>query len=291
MPTFKPITLEKQDEYLELLDLSGITASDYSFVNLWGWANEHGLDWAWEDGLVWIRQSRPEHAYWAPVGRWEDIRWEEAVSKLGEANPVFSRVPEALAEAWEKQLPGRVEISEARDHWDYVYRAEDLVKLSGNRYHRKKNLLNQFKKRYAYEYRDIGEDRVGEVIAMMDRWCEWRDCESFEQLAAENRAIERMLEAWGRLRGVMIGALFVEGAGAAFCLAERVQRQGVKIHAEKGLPEYAGIYQAINQMFLAAHPEFVWVNRQQDLGDEGLRKAKLSYHPADFVRKYSVRFL
>lgn len=291
MPAFEPISLEKQDEYLERLAGSGIAASDYSFVNLWAWAQEYGLAWAWEDDLVWIRQSRPEHGYWAPVGPWEEIRWEEALSGLGEAGPVFSRVPQELVALWEKRFPGRLEIDDSRDHWDYVYSVEDLVKLSGNRYHRKKNLLNQFRKRYAYEYFDIRGDMVRRVEAMKDRWCEWRDCESVELLAAENRAIERLLEAWNRLRNIMGGALFVEGRGAAFCLAEQMAHQTVVIHAEKGFPEFAGAYQAINQMFLSAHREFTWVNRQQDLGEEGLRRAKLSYHPVDLIRKHRVRFL
>jgi hypothetical protein len=83
----------------------------------------------------------------------------------------------------------------------------------------------------------------------------------------------------------------VDGKEAAFCLAERFSPETLIIHAEKGLPEYAGTYQAINQMFLSAHREFSLVNRQQDLGEEGLRKAKMSYLPVDFVRKYRLRFL
>lgn len=291
MPVFESVTLERQDEYLKRLSGSPVAASDYSFINLWGWAREYGLTWAWGEDVVWIRQSRPERVYWAPVGPWGKIPWEKALAGLDESAPIFSRVPGELVSIWEEQLTGRLEVRDARDQWDYVYAVEDLVKLRGNRYHRKKNLLNQFRRRYTHEYSDLNAALIEEVSSMQKDWCEWRDCESSELLSAENRVVERLLGAWHRLRNVTGGALFVDGKGAAFCLAEFFSSDTLIIHAEKGFPEYTGVYQAMNQMFLAAHQEFSLVNRQQDLGEEGLRKAKLSYHPADFIRKYRVRFI
>ncbi len=291
MPVFEPISLERQDAYRERLAESDVIASDYSFVNLWGWAQEYDLSWAWGDDLVWIKQSWPEEVYWAPIGSLEEVRWGDALSGLGEPNPVFTRVPRNLALAWEKGFPGRMKVGEARDQWDYLYSVEDLVKLSGNRYHKKKNLLNQFRRRYDYEFLDLNAEILDRIVALQERWCEWRDCESSELLAAENRVIGRLLGAWHRLRDMTGGAIFVDGEGVAFCLAERYPQDILIMHAEKGFTDYVGIYQAVNQMFLAAHRGFRLVNRQQDLGEAGLRKAKLSYHPVDFVHKYRVRFL
>ncbi|HON39325.1 MAG: DUF2156 domain-containing protein [Desulfomonilia bacterium] len=291
MQRFEPISLERQDAYRQRLAASTITASDYSFINLWGWAEEYGLAWAWGDDLVWIRQSWPEEVYWAPVGPIDGVRWADALAGLSESNPVFTRVPRSITLAWEESFPGRVEVNEVRDQWDYLYSVEDLVKLSGNRYHKKKNLLNQFKKRYNYEYRDLTPDILERIIVMQERWCAWKDCESSELLAAENRVVVRLLRAWHMLRDIMGGAVFVDGEDAAFCIAERFSPDILIMHVEKGFTQYIGIYQAINQMFLAAHQEYRFVNRQQDLGEEGLRKAKLSYHPVDFVHKYRVRFL
>ncbi|HPW68906.1 MAG: phosphatidylglycerol lysyltransferase domain-containing protein [Desulfomonilia bacterium] len=291
MLRFEPISLEKQDAYRKRLAASTVTASDYSFVNLWGWAQEYGLAWAWGDDLVWIRQSWPEEVYWAPVGCLGEARWADALAGLGESSPVFTRVPRNIAFLWEKSFPGKVEVNEVRDQWDYLYSVEDLVKLSGNRYHKKKNLLNQFRKRYDYAYHDLDPKILEKIIAMQKRWCVWKDCESSELLAAENRVVVRLLRAWSRLRNITGGAVFVNGEDAAFCIAERFSPNILIMHAEKGFTEYIGIYQAINQMFLAAHHEYRLVNRQQDLGEAGLRKAKLSYHPVDFVHKYRVRFL
>lgn len=289
MLDFEQINFDRQDRYLELLSSGSISASDYSFMNLWAWAEEHGLQWAWAGDIVWIRQTRPAKVYWAPVGPWEKISWRQAFHSLGETAPSFTRVPQDLAALWEQQLPGQVEIQEARGHWDYLYSFKELVDLSGNRYHRKKNLLNQFRKKYTYEYAELSGPLIEQTRDMQERWCEWRDCESSETLSAENRAIERVLGAWTRLCNSVGGVLIVDGKEAAFSIAERSSPDTIIIHFEKGFTQYAGIYQAMNQMFLASQEGVAFVNREQDLDEENLRQAKLSYNPVDFIRKYSVR--
>ncbi|MEJ2166609.1 MAG: phosphatidylglycerol lysyltransferase domain-containing protein [Desulfobacterales bacterium] len=220
---FKPIGLDKQNEYLELLGKCPQVASDYSFLNLWGWAEDYGLTWAWEENIVWIRQTRPETCLWAPVGAWNLIDWQSRFAAQTDSGMKFIRVPEKLAEHWREALGT------------------------------------------------------------------WRDCESSEVLSAENKAISRILRDWEHLDGTMGGAIMVDGKMAAYTVAEGLTSDTVVIHFEKGDTQYKGIYQAVNQMFLAHGADnFTLVNREQDLNDEGLRKAKLSYHPVKFLRKYSV---
>jgi hypothetical protein len=181
-------------------------------------------------------------------------------------------------------------VVEERGHFDYLYAVADLIELRGNRYHKKKNLLNQFEKKYDYTYRPFGPELIEQAVGMQKDWCTWRDCESSEVLSAENKAIARILRDWQHLNGeVRGGAILVDGAMVAYTVAERLTQDSIVIHFEKGDTQYKGVYQAINQMFLAhSAPQFRWVNREQDLNDEGLRKAKLSYHPAEFVSKYRV---
>jgi hypothetical protein len=157
--------------------------------------------------------------------------------------------------------------------------------------HGKKNLLNQFKKSYDFRYMPFGKEMIEKALEMQSEWCTWRDCESSETLSAENRAIEKALTAWKRLEDILTGgALLVDGSIIAYTIAEYLTREMLLIHFEKACPDHKGAYQAINQMFLenAPHP-FEMVNREQDLGDEGLRKAKLSYNPVGFLKKYRVR--
>jgi hypothetical protein len=288
---FESISLDGQHGYLEHLRHSGITASDYSFVNLWGWASEYGLSWAWEGGLVWIRQENPDPCLWAPVGRWEGVSWPEVLAHPDLQGLDFKRIPEGLLSRWEAALPGRVLPEEAREHWDYLYSVPELIDLSGNRFHSKKNLLKQFMKRYPFRYQPIGPADVRAVLSLQDDWCAWRDCESTETLASENRVISQVMKSWEHLEGIMGAVILVGERPAAFTVAEAYHKDMLLIHFEKGLGEYTGIYQAINQQFLEHNRArgFSLVNREQDLGDEGLRKAKMSYNPADFVRKYRVR--
>jgi hypothetical protein len=285
---FEPVRLEQQSAYAQIVAATPQCPSDYSFTNLWGWAEEYGLEWAWSEGLVWIRQQRPNRAYWAPMGDWKAADWPALLHPF-ETGTRFIRVPEPLQEIWEALFPGRLTASETRGQWDYVYSAADLTHLSGNRYHKKKNLVNQFKRKYTYTYLPMNAEMVAKALEMQMDWCVWKDCEADESLAAENRVIERILEKWQQLEGLTGGAVMVEDQLACYTIAEATAGDSLIIHFEKGDPEFKGSYQAINQLFLEhnAGPETL-VNREQDLDNPGLRKAKESYHPVDYIRKNEV---
>jgi hypothetical protein len=286
---FEPISLDRQKEYLALLAKCPQVASDYSFLNLWAWAEDYGLRWAWEEDLVWIKQTRPTELYWAPVGSWNLIDWQNRHEHRADSHTVFIRVPQKLVEIWSAAAGDEANVSEERGHWDYLYTVSDLIELKGNRYHKKKNLLNQFVKKYEFTYLPLEPGLIEQALGMQEDWCTWRDCESSEVLSAENKAIARILNDWQQFNGVQGGAIIINGAMAAYTVAERLTPDSIVIHFEKGDTQYKGVYQAINQMFLAnSATQFALVNREQDLNDEGLRKAKLSYHPVSFVDKCRV---
>ncbi len=207
----------------------------------------------------------------------------------GEPYPCSCIVPEKLLEFWKEKSVKAINAEESRGHWDYLYSAKELIELTGNRFHKKKNLVNQFKKKYDYQYVPFDAKMIDMALAMQEDWCTWRDCESSEALSAENRAISRILDNRETIYGLTGGALLVGQEMVAYTIAEQLSQDTIVIHFEKGNPDYKGAYQAINRMFLEHNGEqFDFVNREQDLGDEGLRKAKLSYHPVDFVKKYRV---
>lgn len=288
---FEPITSEFHDIYLKRLSTCPIKTSDYSFINLWGWAQEYGLVWAVEENLIWIKQTIPETIYWSPVGNWEKIDWKNAFLNFHQEKMMFTRVPELLLDIWKKQLNHQVDFENDRSQWDYLYDFQDLAELKGNRFHKKKNLLSQFVRKYDYHYISFGKEMIDQVLAMQSDWCDWKDCELNDALAAENRVIEKVLKAWNRFEKISGGAIVANQKIVAYTLAETLTDDILLIHFEKGNPSYQGSYQAINQMFISSiskNQTFKLVNRMQDLGDEGLRKAKLSYHPVDFNRKFKV---
>ncbi len=289
---FKQISLEKQSEYSKYFAKCPQKTSDYSFVNLWGWAKEYGLDWAWTDNLVWIRQTIPEILYWAPIGFWDGIDWKSWFDEFSGRQTQFIRIPEKLLRVWKESYEDRIVIEEERDNWDYLYSISELIELKGKRFHKKKNLLNQFRKNYNFQFIPFNTETIHKAMTMQEDWCTWRDCESSDVLAAENNVVSRVLNSWEKLNGLIGGAIIVNETMAAYTVAESLSADMLLIHFEKGNTDFKGIYQAINQLFLEnSGKNYVFVNREQDLGDEGLRKAKLSYHPADFLKKYRVNLL
>lgn len=282
---FMPIRRDRLDEYQALLAATPVRSADYSFINLWGWSGVYGLSWAFALGHCLIRQESPFPALWAPVGPWRGVSWTRELFPLSR----IIRVPEALAQNLGPTLGA--EVLESREHWDYLYSVPELIKLSGNRFHKKKNLLNQFNKLYGGEYAPLTADCIEEALNLQESWCMWRDCESDGTLVQENEAIVRVLTHWDGLPSLMGGAIRVKGKMVAYTVADALDADMLVIHFEKGHPDYKGAYQAINQAFLAHEGlGFSLVNREQDLGDAGLRKAKLSYNPVDFVKKCEVRW-
>ncbi len=287
--SFEPISLEKQTAYQEKLALCSQIASDYSFINILGWGPEYGLEWAWQEELVWIRQTIPQTVLWAPVGDWGKADWQRVLKTAGQVSRQMIRIPEKMLTQIQQSVTLDTQPEESRDHWDYLYDIQELIDLSGNRFHKKKNLVNQFKKKYDYKFLPFGEEMINQALGMQEDWCTWRDCESNDTLAAENKAIARVLDNRDSLSGITGGALTVNNIMIAYTIAEILPDKTMVIHFEKGCPDHKGSYQAINQIFLANGAEnCTVVNREQDLGDEGLRKAKLSYHPIDFIKKYQL---
>jgi hypothetical protein len=177
-----------------------------------------------------------------------------------------------------------IEIAEDRDNFDYLYLRTDLAELSGKKYHKKRNLVNQFLNSYSYEEKPLTLELIPQAIAVLDRWRQEKG-EEGDYVAAREA-----LDLFGALN--MKGAMYyIAGKPAAWCLGEAIARGRIfTIHFEKALDEYKGIYQFVNQAFAASLPEyFTYINREQDLGDEGLRQAKMTYRPSGFVRKYSGR--
>ena len=285
--SFEPIRLARADEYRAHLARSQQQGSDYSFVNLWGWREVYGLEWAFHEGLVWIRQNLPEPVLWAPVGDWAAVDWRAMADCLKDRR--FIRVPEKLAERWLSLFSPR--IKESRGQWDYIYLVKELVDLEGERFRKKREEFETFVTRYACEYHEIGPECVEEALDLQAEWCRFRDCEDSEALLAENEAIVHVLENWDRLPELMGGAIRVDGKLVAYTVAEPLSIDTVVIHFEKAHANFPGAYQAINRLFLAhTASRFAYVNREQDLDEPGLRRAKLAYNPVSFVHKFEIGF-
>ena len=187
--------------------------------------------------------------------------------------------------------PEKYLVKEQEDLKDYLYDGEAMRTLAGKKLHKKKNHLNAFMKEYEgrYEYRKLCCSDRYDVWDFLEKWREKKGEDVDEHLDPEVAGIHEILKNCSELC-VRMGGVYIDGQMEAFTIGSYNERESMAIiHIEKANPEIRGLYQFINQQFLIHEfPDAVLVNREDDLGLEGLRKAKMSYYPVDFARKYYV---
>jgi len=185
-------------------------------------------------------------------------------------------------------LPELTDFIPDRDNWDYVYLREKLATLSGRKYHGKKNHVNAFFKEYPdYVYEPITPANVEECIKFGEQWCE-RRAETDSTINCEYCAIKQALNNMEVL-GIKGGLIRINGQVEAFSFGEKINKETAVVHVEKANPNIRGLYTAINMLFAQnVFPEVTYLNREEDMGKEGLRTAKESYHPEFMVEKYNI---
>lgn len=180
-----------------------------------------------------------------------------------------------------KQLYPDAEFTSPRSLHDYIYLQSDLATLGGNRFHQKRNHVNNFKKKYNWEYRFITPEQVGflkEVAAHLFA--------VDSRLPDEYEAICDMLNHFEELK-LQAGVLLVEGTPVAYSIGEIMSSDTALIHIEKADRSYDGAYAMINQLFAGEFEGCTYINREEDMGIPGLRQAKSSYHPVK-MGEYSI---
>ena len=183
---------------------------------------------------------------------------------------------------------GTVRVSEDRDNFDYLYQRQELAELPGNRYHKKKNRINYFTTRHSYTVELFGPAHREGSRLLLDAWLASRRDEVQRTLVPETAATAEALELFEKLelQGVVV---LVHGEVKAFALGERLNDSTAVCHFEKADPFMEGLPQLVNREFSRLlFNDCRFINREQDLGEPGLRAAKLSYHPAALVAKYRI---
>ncbi len=177
------------------------------------------------------------------------------------------------------------ELIPERDAFDYIYLQEDLANLSGKKYHSKRNHIAAFSKKFNWQYREICKENIHDVLDCMEEWYK-SNAERFDRhMQCEKDGINLILNNMDLLNAKG-GAIYINKKVVAFTLGSPINRDVFDIHIEKALPEYATAYTVINNEFAKTLGEYRYINREDDLGLEGLRKAKLSYKPHILLKKY-----
>lgn len=297
---FKEIHAEDAKEMVPFYSLRKNKTCDSVFLESFIWRDFYKVRYAiWEGkALLWLMEYKGKCFSAMPLCREEDLPEAFAAieryfnEELG--YPLVINLADEYAVQYLNLPPERYHVEEQEGSGDYLYSGEAMRKLSGRKLHKKKNRLNAFLREYEgrYEYRPLCCSDKDYVWKFLDHWRLQKGENVEEHLDFEVQGIHDILSSCSMLNVRMAG-VFIDGRLEAFTIGSYnpVENMAV-IHIEKANPEINGLYQFINQQFLVHEfPEVEWVNREDDLGIEGLRKAKMSYNPADFARKYLVEQL
>ena len=293
--TMKRPELEDRDLINRYLKYSDSRSCEMTFANTYLWSRHYGIGYAIVNDMLIFGNIDGGCSYTLPVGPGDLKSTLDLLMKHCEENGQVFQLHNITREDFEKLeelYPRRFDIRYEREYADYVYEAEKLASLSGKKYHSKKNHVNKFMKLYPdWSYEPITQNNIEECFQMALRWRELNGCEADEDKHAEICVTLNYLRLFEEL-GMRGGALRVNGEIVAFTLGEAVgnRKDTLVVHIEKAYAEIQGAYTMINQQFaLHEGKGFLYLNREEDMGEEGLRKAKLSYKPVFLIEKGVVR--
>ena len=296
---FIPISLNDKQTFDGLFKSVNPQISDLTFTNLFMWRHMINFRAAWFGGfacILAIPRRYPPYAY-APVGdaHGDPAGFARAVEKTygffaeNGWTARFRCVPADTA-APLTRLFASFECEEDRDFFDYVYLADDLINLRGKKFDGKRNHINKFTKTYEYKYEKLTPERIDDCMRIMYDRCAENNCGCLggDEYACDRKPSSELLEHFGEL-GCKGAIVKVGGRYEAFTVGEALNSDTAVIYIEKANTAVSGLYAYINQQFCEREwAGMAYINREEDEGVPGLRKAKLSYHPARLVEKYTI---
>lgn len=294
MLDFKPITLQDRLEIQTYTAKRNYHLCEHCFVDLFIWAKHYDTQFCTKDGFLFIKMlTFPDRLpmYLAPVGD-GDLRHAVALLEQDAAergNPfVMTSIPEEMLPELQTAMPDELVIENLPNGADYIYLAEKMISLSGKKLQSKRNFINRFKQTYEgrWSYEDINSDNLEDAYQFHLHWCEINGCADNGSFRGETCAIRRALDNFDAL-GLKGGILRLDGSVIAFTLGSQSTNDMYIIQIEKAEADIPGAYPMINQQFAMRNcTEVTYINREEDLGLEGLRKAKHSYHPVMMGNKF-----
>lgn len=294
----KPLTCADKPTFDKFFGARYCENSGYTFTNFFMWRKMRDYQRAIEDDVLYTFSSDDEiFAAWQPIGAPDKM--QDAITKIlqvaeekrGDRKFMFMLVEKIFADDLERYPHAKFNITAERDRFDYVYLAQDLINLSGRKFHGKKNHLNAFRKEHPDAvYVPITEEIIPKCREELDIWAEnhKRANPDNKYVGYEQAAIHEIFDHFDafKLKG---GAILIDDKIAAFTFGERLNSDTAVIHVEKANANIRGIYAAINQNFVAHEwSAMTYINREEDMGIDGLRRAKESYRPVKFIEKFNA---
>lgn len=288
---FQPVTLSDRAFFQQHYSHYPQTHSDNTFTNMVSWNHYAHYQYAvvgknviLASTIDGITRFRP------PIGPREPALLRSLIrlaSDVSDAEPVVLIDPNTAI--WMRKICSGLNLVPDRNHFEYVYRASDLADLPGKPYLTIRHHVNKFRKNCLYSVEPITKENHEEVKRFLIQWCEWKGCEGDPVLAHEKDATFFAIDHFSEL-GLSGLVIRVHDKIGAMSLFEPLNSDTALVHFEKGMPDCEGIYKEINAETAAMlRKDFIYINRESDLGVAGLRESKMRYHPDHMVEVYSLK--
>ena len=184
----------------------------------------------------------------------------------------------------------KLEIVPIEENFEYIYNSSDLSVLPGKKFHQKRNHISAFSRKYNWRFEGLNDDNIADILEVTEKWVNERGNIYDRELDCEIKAIKNIVQVYKQLK-VVGGILYVNETPIAFTFGCELNSETFDVTTEKALVMYQGAYAVINNEFAKTclYPKYKYINREDDLGIEGLRRAKLSYHPEIILKKYMIK--
>src|SRR3989338_2885417 len=281
-PDFKPVEIEDKQIFDEFFLKYPPSISEFTFTNIFSWrlAKKHEFS-VLDSHLIISFFASSKRKFYQPVGAIPEKIMLKIFEKFPDSS--FERVEKGVAEKLTN-----LNVRHDRDMDDYIYKLSELMELKGDKYSPKRNFIRRCEE-YSPQVCILDDDTAESFFEMQEKWCSKRNCSADKSLYAEDIAVKEALANFKEfnLFGICVR---INNKIAAFAIGEPLNKNIFVEHFEKADPSFVGIHQYLLHKFVSKIPErFEFINREQDLGIEGIRKSKLSYYPIRIVEKFSVR--
>lgn len=295
MLEFRRLDVSDRDWVCDLLSRSDYMGAEYSFANNLAWQRlSDSLVTRYGDLYTVLMPDEDSYTYTFPAGSGDRVELIDLLREYSSAHgrrcSVFGVTEEQLP-LFESHYAGEYTVRYLSDSSDYVYLASDLAELKGRKYHGKRNHLKKVDA-YAWRFDELQESDFDECILLSAESYVRKGGYTDHSARVEQYAIDTFFRYYRELH-LVGGAVRIDGRLVAYSVGERLNSNTVVVHLEKADASYEGLYALVNQQFVrrfCSSPDVLYVNREEDLGIEGLRKAKRSYHPVFQVEKHLVEF-
>ena len=289
MLEFRKIEIEDAELFNSFIKLNTERSCENTFVNLFMWRDCYNNMIAVENDTLFIKSGSGDRQSFAlPIGG--DIKsGVEKIKEYSGEKPVFWLQDCDRFEEFKEIYKNEYTLEEIRKNFDYIYLTENLATLKGKKYHSKRNHINSFSKKYEWRYETVTSQNIDAVKLCAEKWYAEKQDKMDRHMICEKKGLYVILDNFEKLN-IKAGAIFVGDEVVAFTMGSHINDEIYNIHTEKALEEYAEAYSVINREFAKNElSDYKYINREDDMGLEGLRKAKLSYYPDIILKKYIAR--